>query len=265
MSEAIPPDGDEALALLNVAELFCSGRRAPARRPPRSSMREARPPTPRWPAAWRNFPGARARQTDPEQPVGVLMARSADLIATLPRRDARRRRLRPRPGRPGGSATAASWKAQGAGSRARRGRLVRRHAASARRLRAAFHPRICRCRPRPGGRPAACPSAPGGRRLAYILFTSGSTGAPKGVEIEHANVVNLLIAARDLSASPPRIATSRRRRSASTFQSPRFFCRWRPAAACCCAIGRHGLNRRLAADLREHGVTVLGWARPSGR
>jgi amino acid adenylation domain-containing protein len=40
--------------------------------------------------------------------------------------------------------------------------------------------------------------APGGHRLAYVLFTSGSTGTPKGVEVEHRNVVNLLLAGRDL-------------------------------------------------------------------
>ena len=40
--------------------------------------------------------------------------------------------------------------------------------------------------------------APGGNRLAYVLFTSGSTGTPKGVEVEHGNVVNLLLAGRDL-------------------------------------------------------------------
>ena len=47
------------------------------------------------------------------------------------------------------------------------------------------------------------PTAPGGSRLAYILFTSGSTGEPKGVEIEHRSVVNLLLAVRDLIGFTP--------------------------------------------------------------
>lgn len=49
------------------------------------------------------------------------------------------------------------------------------------------------------GKALDCPDcAPGQDRLAYVLFTSGSTGAPKGVEIEHRQLVNLLLASRDL-------------------------------------------------------------------
>jgi enterobactin synthetase component F len=40
--------------------------------------------------------------------------------------------------------------------------------------------------------------APGNDRLAYVIFTSGSTGEPKGVEIEHRQLINLLLASRDL-------------------------------------------------------------------
>lgn len=98
----------------------------------------------------------------------------------------------------------------------------------------------------------------GGNRLAYILFTSGSTGMPKGVEVEHRNVVNLLVSAIDflgVTESDRYLATSTVGFDSSVAEM------YLPLITGGTVI-LHDRSlaldpRRLASEIRKHGVTVL--------
>lgn len=105
---------------------------------------------------------------------------------------------------------------------------------------------------------ASPPPEPGGSRLAYLMFTSGSTGEPKGVAVEHRSVVNLLCAARDLIDF-----TSRDRfLAASTIgfdiSVAELFLPLITGGSLLLRDRSIWLDPlRLAGDVRRHGVTVL--------
>ncbi len=100
--------------------------------------------------------------------------------------------------------------------------------------------------------------APGRDRLAYVLFTSGSTGAPKGVEVEHRSVVNLLEAARDLLGFLP----TDRYLAVSTIgfdiSVAELFVPLITGGSLLMRDRKLLLDPvALAADVRDHGVTVM--------
>jgi len=105
---------------------------------------------------------------------------------------------------------------------------------------------------------ASTPCAPGGSRLAYLLFTSGSTGDPKAVEIEHRHAIALLRSACSLLNFGPHdryLASSTIAFDASITEL------YLPLVTGGSLLLRDRSilldPRRMARDVREHGVTVV--------
>ena len=106
------------------------------------------------------------------------------------------------------------------------------------------------------GAPTCC--APGGSRLAYLLFTSGSTGQPKAVEVEHRHAWALLRSAFELlhfGAQDRYLASSTIAFDASITEL------FLPLVSGASLLLRDRSilldPRRLAREVREHGVTVM--------
>lgn len=100
--------------------------------------------------------------------------------------------------------------------------------------------------------------APGGHRLAYLLFTSGSTGQPKAVEVEHGHALALLRSAFELL----RFGVRDRYLAASTIAFDASITElFLPLVSGASLLLRDRSTlldpRQLARDVREHGVTVL--------
>ncbi|WP_280277313.1 non-ribosomal peptide synthetase [Nocardia wallacei] len=79
-------------------------------------------------------------------------------------------------------------------------------------------PRLCLDAPRSGGTNGRPRSAARPGNLAYVVYTSGSTGVPKGVGITHANMVNLISGAWRTGTSDRVLAQSSIAFDASTYE-----------------------------------------------
>lgn len=104
--------------------------------------------------------------------------------------------------------------------------------------------------------PLRCPD--GGTRLAYLLFTSGSTGEPKAVEVEHRQVQALLQSAQDLlcfSSSDKYLAASTVAFDASVTEL------YLPLVTGASLVLRDRSilldPHRLAREIQLHGITVF--------
>jgi D-alanine--poly(phosphoribitol) ligase subunit 1 len=105
-------------------------------------------------------------------------------------------------------------------------------------------------------RPAGAAEADAGERIAYVNFTSGSTGAPKGVLVPHRGVIRLLTGAdytdlsertRTLQLAPPSF-------DALTFEL------WAPLLhGGCCVLydGAFPMLPKLKRTIEEGGVTTV--------
>ena len=195
----------------------------------------------------------------PEQPVAVLMQRRADLLAVL----------------------LGLWKAGAAyvpfDPQEPPERLLRMlvtcgctcvmgDASLLERLRAAcvaagLAPPLCLDVAQPDAVPSLPPPLPcvaDGARLAYLLFTSGSTGAPKAVEVEHRHVLALLDSARELLGYTPQDRTLAASTIAFDASVTEFFLPLTSGASLLLRDRTLLVDpRRLAHEVREHGVTVV--------